>query len=128
MTFDEIICEAVAFLNVPVAELVYQGDAEDYCTYNRISEKEVEYGDDEGGAVAGEFNLHFFTRGNPETLKRRIWKALRRREDFYIHSAQILYDTPEQDQFHVVFDVSILNPSGDEFADEIEQEGEHYAV
>lgn len=120
MTFDEIICEAVAFLNVPVAELVYQGDAEEYCTYNRIAEKEIEYGDDEGGAVAGEFNLHFFTRGDPATLKRRIRKALRRREDFYIHTAQILYDAPEQDQFHVVFDVSILNPSG-EFAEDADE-------
>lgn len=120
MTFDEIICEAVAFLNVPVAELVYQGDAEDYCTYNRIAEKEVEYGDDEGGAVVGEFNLHFHTRGDPAALKRRIWKRLRRREDFFVHDAQILYETPEQDRFDVVFDVSILNPDG-EFEDDADE-------
>ena len=70
--------------------------------------------------MAGEFNLHFFTRGDPAAQKRSIWKRLRKRDDFFIHSAQILYDTPEQDSFHVVLDVSILNPDG-EFEDDADE-------
>lgn len=122
MTFDEIICGALAFLNLPVAELVYRGKAAEYCTYNLIAERELEHADDGAELVGAEYHIHIYGRGDPQPVKRRVWRHLRAREDFYIHDAQVLYDDAAQERYHVVFDVDILNTAADAFGAE-EEEG-----
>ena len=122
MTYDEIICGALEFLGIPVAELVYRGDLEQYATYNLIAERGADYADDACELLAAEYHLHFYGRGNPQPVKRAVRQALSARDDFYVLSSQVLYDDAEQDYYHVVFDVDILNTADDELAGE---EGEN---
>ena len=123
MTFDEIICGGLAPLSVPVAELVYIGDAAEYITYNLIAERGTEYADDGAEFLAAEYHLHYFGRGNPQPKKRAVRRLLNADDRFYFQSAEVLYDTASQELFHVVFDVIILND-----ADEGVEEGATNAV
>lgn len=123
MTFDEIICGALAPMNLPVAELVYIGDAAEYMTYNLIAERPVEHADDSAQHLAAEYNLHCYGRGDPQPKKRAVRRLLSADDRFYIQSAEVLYDAASQEYYHVVFDVLILND-----ADEGDEEGENDAV
>ena len=123
MTFDQIICSAMAPMNVPVAELVYRGNEEEYMTYNLIAERGIEHADDGAQYLAAEYHLHYYGRGNPQPKKRAIRRLLASDERFYILNAEVLYDASEQEYYHIVFDVDILND-----ADDGVEEGEQDAV
>ena len=107
MTNNELICGAVASLNIPVAEGVYHGDAEEYIVFNEIAERPVN-GDDGEAELKTEYYISYYTREDPYPKKRQI-KALLKAAGIGVDSVQVLYDEEAQERWHVVFDCFVLN-------------------
>lgn len=77
MNVNPIIISALSSLGLPVTANVYEGTAEEYITFNYADERPTVRADDTDILDETEIQVHYFTRGNPQTNKKAIRKALR---------------------------------------------------
>lgn len=77
MNVNSIVIAALASLSLPVEPNVYEDKAEEYIVFNYADERPVLYMDDVDELDETTIQVHYFTRGNPQTNKKAIRKALR---------------------------------------------------
>lgn len=77
MNVNPLIISALSPLGLPVSPNTYEGTADEYITFNYADERPTVRADDTDILDETEIQVHYFTRGNPQTNKRAIRKALR---------------------------------------------------
>ncbi len=77
MNVNPIIISALSPLGLPVSANIYEGSADEYITFNYADERPTVRADDTDILDETEIQVHYFTRGNPQTNKKAIRKALR---------------------------------------------------
>lgn len=92
MNINPLIISALSSLNMPVYANVYTGTATEYITFNYADERPVVYADDVDELDETTIQVHYFTKGNPQTNKKAIRRLLRQ-ADFSIQSTQEFYET-----------------------------------
>lgn len=100
MNINTTVTTALASLSLPVAANVYNGTAEEYLTFNYADERPALRADDTDILDETTIQVHYFTRGNPQTNKKAIRRLLRA-AGFTIQSTQELYEG-DTGFFHVV--------------------------
>lgn len=103
MNVNPIIENALKSLKIPIAPDIYKGNSTEYITYNYADERPVVRADDTDLYDETTIQVHYFTRGNPHTLKKEIRRLLRQ-ADFTIISTSQFY---EDDYTHVVVEAWI---------------------
>lgn len=91
MNVNAIVKSALASLNLPIAANVYTGTADEYITFNYADERPALRADDEDVLDETTIQVHYFTRGNPQTNKKAIRRLLRA-AGFTIQSTQETYE------------------------------------
>lgn len=109
MTNDAILCGALAPLSLPVAELVYHGDAEDYITYTLIAERPAAQADDEETETVAEYYVTLHLRQPPGPLKRRAKRLLKAAGIGVDSVTQVSFEDGARERFTLNFDCFILN-------------------
>lgn len=92
MNINETVISALASLSLPVAANVYTGTADSYITFNYADERPALRADDEDVLDETTIQVHYFTRGNPQTNKKAIRRLLRA-AGFTIQSTQEIYES-----------------------------------
>lgn len=92
MNVNSIIIDALSSLNLPVSTNVYEGTANEYITFNYADERPVLRADDTDLYDKTEIQVHYFTKGNPQTNKKAIRRLLRA-SGFNIISTQEFYES-----------------------------------
>lgn len=92
MNINSIVITALSSLNIPVVPNVYTGTATEYITFNYADERPTVYADDVDELDETTVQVHYFTKGNPQTNKKAIRRLLRQ-ADFSIQSTQEFYET-----------------------------------
>lgn len=92
MNVNSMIITAFASLNLPVSANVYEGSADEYITFNYADERPVLSADDVDQLDETTIQVHYFTRGNPQTNKKSIRRLLRA-AGFTIISTSEFYET-----------------------------------
>ena len=77
MNVNPIIISALSSLDLPVVANVYEGTADEYITFNYADERPALRADDTDILDETEIQVHYFTRGNPQTNKKAIRRLLR---------------------------------------------------
>lgn len=77
MNVNPLVISALSPLGLPVSVNAYEGTADEYITFNYADERPALRADDTDILDETEIQVHYFTRGNPQTNKRAIRKALR---------------------------------------------------
>lgn len=105
MNVNPIVISALSSLNLPVSANVYEGAADEYITFNYADERPALRADDTDIYDETEIQVHYFTRGNPQTNKKAIRKALRA-SGFTILSTSEFYETDTK-YTHIVVEAVI---------------------
>lgn len=92
MNVNSTIIAALSSLNLPVSPNIYTGTAESYITFNYADERPVVRADDEDILDETLIQVHYFTRGNPQTNKKAIRRLLRA-AGFTIQSTAEIYES-----------------------------------
>lgn len=100
MNISTTVINALASLSLPVHANVYNGTADEYITFNYADERPVVRADDTDILDETTIQVHYFTKGNPQTNKKAIRRLLRA-AGFTIQSTQELYES-DTGYFHVV--------------------------
>ena len=100
MNINSIVTNALSSLGLPVAASVYNGNADEYITFNYADERPALRADDTDILDETTIQVHYFTRSNPQTNKKAIRRLLRI-AGFTIQSTQEFYES-DTDYFHVV--------------------------
>lgn len=100
MNINTTVVTALTPLNIPVAANAYLGEATEYITFNYADERPALRADDTDILDETTIQVHYFTRGNPQTNKKAIRRLLRA-AGFTIQSTQELYES-DTGYFHVV--------------------------
>lgn len=111
MNVYPIIRKALASLNLPMYPETYDGDAQEYITYNYTDERAEVSGDDDDIYDVTSVQVHYWTRGDPHTIKSTIRRLLRS-AGFSITSTQQLYD--ESGYRHVIVEAELAGIINDE--------------
>lgn len=100
MNVNAMVINALASLSLPVHANVYNGEAEEYVTFNYADERPALRADDTDILDETTIQVHYFTRTDPSTNKKTIRRLLRA-AGFTIQSTQELYES-DTGYFHVV--------------------------
>lgn len=100
MNINATVINALSSLALPVHANVYNGTADEYITFNYADERPALRADDTDILDETTIQVHYFTRGNPQTNKKAIRRLLRA-AGFTIQSTQELYES-DTGYFHVV--------------------------
>jgi hypothetical protein len=100
MNVNASVINALTSLNLPVHANVYNGTADEYITFNYADERPALRADDTDILDETTIQVHYFTRGNPQTNKKTIRRLLRA-AGFTIQSTQEFYES-DTGYFHVV--------------------------
>lgn len=109
MTYNEIICGALAPMGLPVAENVYHGDADSYFIFSLIYERPAVQGDDEETETQAEYYVSLFTREDPNPLKRQAKRLLKAAGIGVASVNPVSYEDGNAERTQIVFDCFILN-------------------
>ena len=77
MNINPTIKAALASLSLPVEPDTYGGTLTDYIVFNYADERPVLRADDEDILDETTVQVHYFTKGNPQTNKKAIRRLLR---------------------------------------------------
>ena len=105
MNVNPIIISALNSLKLPVFPNAYEGAADEYITFNYVNESPSLYADDTDVLDETAVQVHYFTRGNPQSKKKAIRRLLRV-SGFTITNTLELYESDTKFT-HVVVEVSI---------------------
>lgn len=106
MNVNPLILSALASLNLPVSANVHNGDpADEYIVFNYADERPVLFGDDTDLYDKTVIQVHYFTKGNPQTQKKAIRKALREAEFTIMSTSE--YQENDTGYVHVVVEAWI---------------------
>ena len=59
MIVSELITESLAELNLPIAESLYEGDADEYITFNKTDDTGADFGDNDPGTNVIYMHIHY---------------------------------------------------------------------
>jgi len=99
---NAIVMSALSSLSIPVEANAYNGTAEEYIKFNYADERPVVRADDTDILDDTTIQVHYFTRGNPQTNKKAIRRLLRA-AGFSIQSTQELYESDTKYTHVVVY-------------------------
>ena len=105
MNANPIIISALSSLNIPVSPNVYEGSATEYIVFNYADERPALNADDTDILDDTTIQVHYFTKGNPQTNKKVIRRLLRA-SGFSIVSTREFYETDTK-YTHVVVEANI---------------------
>ncbi len=105
MNINPIVISALSSLNLPVEPNDYGGTAKEYITFNYADERPALRADDTDLYDETEIQVHYYTKGNPQTNKKAIRKLLRQ-ADFTIINTQEFYEKDTK-YTHVVVEAQI---------------------
>ena len=105
MNVNPIIISALSSLNLPVSANIYEGTADEYITFNYSDERPALRADDTDIYDETTVQVHYFTRGNPQTNKRAIRRLLRA-SGFTILSTSEFYESDTK-YIHIVVEAWI---------------------
>jgi hypothetical protein len=105
MNVNPLVISALSSLNFPVSPGKYEGTAEEYIVFNYADERPVLRADDADLADETSIQVHYFTRGNPQTNKKAIRRLLRL-ADFTITNTQEFYESDTKYN-HVIVEAQI---------------------
>jgi hypothetical protein len=92
MNVNPLVISALRpILGVDPSPNKYTGSASEYITFNYADERPEVYADDEDLLDSTIIQVHFFTKGNPQTNKKAIRRLLRD-AGFMIQSTQEIYE------------------------------------
>lgn len=77
MNVNSLIISTLSPLSLPTDPNHYEGDATEYITFNYADERPVLSGDDKDLCDETVVQVHYFTKGNPQTNKKAIRRLLR---------------------------------------------------
>ena len=77
MNINATVINALTSLKLPVHANVYNGTADEYITFNYADERPALRADDTDILDETTIQVHYFTRGNPQTNKKAIRRLLR---------------------------------------------------
>jgi hypothetical protein len=100
MNVNTSIISALSSLSLPVVANVYKGTATDYITFNYADERPALYADDVDILDETVIQVHYFTKGNPQTNKKAIRRLLRA-AGFTIQSTTEIHES-NTDYTHVI--------------------------
>ena len=92
MNVNTTVISALSSLSIPVAANIYTGTETDYITFNYADERPALRADDTDILDETTIQVHYFTRGNPQTNKKAIRRLLRA-AGFSIQSTRELYES-----------------------------------
>lgn len=101
MNINPTVISALSSLGLPVSANVYEGTADEYITFNYADERPALRADDADIYDETEIQVHYFTRGNPQTNKKAIRRLLRA-SGFTIISTSEFYESDTKFQHIVV--------------------------
>lgn len=105
MNIQPIMHELFDPLGVPVVPDIYTGKDCDHIVYNYADERPVIYRDDTDTEDETTVQVHYFTKSNPEKMKRTIRRLLRQ-GGFCIISTQQYYEN-DSGYNHVIMEAYI---------------------
>ena len=105
MNINPLVISALSSLNLPVSPGKYEGTAEEYIVFNYADERPALRADDTDLLDETVIQVHYFTRGNPQTTKKSI-RGLLRQAEFTITNTQEFYES-ETKYNHVVVEAQI---------------------
>lgn len=105
MNVNPLIISALNSLKLPVSPNTYEGTADEYITFNYVNESPSLYADDTDVLDETTVQVHYFTRGNPQSKKKAIRRLLRV-SGFTITNTLELYESDTKFT-HVVVEASI---------------------
>ncbi|MPM97515.1 hypothetical protein SDC9_144688 [bioreactor metagenome] len=100
MNVNSMVISALTSLGFPVAANAYNGTDDEYIVFNYADERPALRADDMDLLDETTIQVHYFTRGNPQTNK-KIIRRLLRTAGFTIQSTQEMYESDTK-YFHVV--------------------------
>lgn len=77
MNINATVINALSSLSLPVHANVYNGAADEYITFNYADERPSLRADDTDILDETTIQIHYFTRGNPQSNKKAIRRLLR---------------------------------------------------
>lgn len=92
MNINPTIIAALASLSMPVAPNVYDGQADEYITFNYADERPEIYANDTDISDATYVQVHYFTRSDPQINKKAIRRLLRA-AGFTIYDTSEIYES-----------------------------------
>jgi len=95
MNVNSLIISALSSLSLPVDAGVYAGSATEYIYFNYSDERPVLRADDEDLTDMTTVQVHYFTKTNPQTVKKSI-QTLLRDADFTIINVQEFFESDTQ--------------------------------
>jgi hypothetical protein len=101
MNVNPLIISALSSLSLSVTPNTYEGTADEYITFNYADERPALRADDTDLYDETTVQVHYFTRGNPQTNKKAIRRLLRA-SGFTIISTSEFYESDTKFQHIVV--------------------------
>jgi hypothetical protein len=105
MNVNSMIKNALSSLNMPVYANVYDGNKEEYITFNYADERPALRADDTDLYDETVIQVHYFTKENPQANKKTIRRLLRE-AGFNVINTVDLYETDTK-YHHIVVEVWI---------------------
>ena len=89
----------------------HRGHGENYIVHEIITESDAAYSDDLPEEQVDTVRVHWFTKGNPTTIKQQIRRALRE-NDFSIILTELLFEEDTKYK-HIVIEAKTCAPLGE---------------
>lgn len=105
----KLVLSALSSLDIPISADVYRGSAKEYITFNFADERPAVRADDIDIIDEASMQIHYFTKSNPLSVKRRI-RQLLRNAGFTIIALQQFFES-DTNFYHVVVEVWIESPN-----------------
>lgn len=77
MNINPIVISALSSLKLPISPNANLDGADEYITFNYVDERPALWADDTDILDETTIQIHYFTRGNPQTNKKAIRRLLR---------------------------------------------------
>lgn len=85
----------------------HRGHGENYITYEIITEQDAMFADDEPNAQIDTVRVHYFTKSNPNEMKKAVRCALRA-NGFSISYTEQLRESNDTGYYHVIIQATAL--------------------
>lgn len=109
MNTRPILKAALEDIGIPAAAITYQGEADEYITYNDTISEETMYADDESHAEVVTVNVHYFTR-RPDADMRAEIKSRMKKAGFFGFSHDGPYFEYDTKFYHLIIRAQIEGP------------------
>ena len=106
MNVNNLVIEALRPCNLPVSPDFYDGDDDEYITFNYANEYPTNFGDNVPENDYSQLQIHYFARGkNPQSKRREIRKLLFK-AGFDVSLGPINYESDTK-KYHCVLEAGI---------------------